>query len=54
MDINEILRGVDCDCAKGRHECDIEHVYIENGAIARLSELCATYENILLVADENT
>ena len=54
MDINSILRGVDCSCAKGRHECDIEHVYIEKGAIARLSELCASYENILLVADENT
>ncbi len=54
MDINEILRGVDCSCEKGRHECDIEHVYIEKGAISRLTELCEKYENILLVADENT
>ena len=53
MDVNEILRGVDCACGK-RHECDIEHVYIERGAIARLSELCEKYERILLVADENT
>lgn len=54
MDINEILRGVDCTCAKGRHECDIEHVYIEKGAISRLAELCVAYRSILVVADENT
>ena len=53
MDINEILRGVDCACGK-RHECDIEHVYIENGAISKLKELCEKYEKILIVADENT
>ena len=53
MDINEILCGVDCPCGR-RHECDIEHVYIEKGAIARLSALCERYKNILLVADENT
>ena len=53
MDINEILRGVDCSCGR-RHECDIEHVYIERGAIARLSELCAGYGRVLIVADENT
>ena len=53
MDINEILRGVDCACGK-HHECDIERVYIENGAISRLSELCKNYQKILLVADENT
>ena len=53
MDINEILRGVDCVCGK-HHECDIERVYIENGAISRLTELCGNYQKILLVADENT
>ena len=53
MDINGILRGVDCSCGK-RHECDIEAVYIENGAISRLTELCKNYKKILLVADENT
>ena len=53
MDINAILSGVDCACGK-RHECDIEHVYIEKGAISRLSSLCEKYERILLVADENT
>lgn len=53
MDINEILHGVDCSCGK-HHECDIEHVYIERGAISRLTELCKNYQKILLVADENT
>ena len=53
MNINEILQGVDCSCGR-RHECDIEHVYIEKGAISRLSVLCEKYKNILIVADENT
>ena len=53
MDINSILSGVNCSCGK-MHTCDIEYVYIENGAISRLKELCAKKENILIVADENT
>ena len=53
MNINEILRGVDCTCGR-HHECDIEHVYIEKGAISRLESLCEKYEKILIVADENT
>ncbi len=53
MDINQLLQGIDCSCGK-RHECDIEHVYIERGAVARLTELCEKYEKILVVSDENT
>lgn len=53
MDINRILNGVECTCGK-IHQCDIEYVYIENGAISRLKELCRQKENILIVADENT
>lgn len=53
MDINKILKGLNCSCGR-RHECDIEHVYIENGAIQRLFKLCDTYENILIIADQNT
>ena len=34
--------------------CDIENVYIENGAISRLADLCTAYDSILIVADENT
>lgn len=53
MDINTMLRGVDCACGK-HHSCAIEHVCIERGAIAHLRTLCAPYSRILLVADENT
>lgn len=53
MDINKLLRGVDCRCGK-KHTCDIEYVYIEKGAISRLSDICRKYDNILIVADQNT
>ncbi len=53
MDINTMLRGVDCGCGK-HHACEIEQVYIEKNAIARMKEICEAYRKILLVADENT
>lgn len=53
MNINDILNGVKCGCGR-EHTCSIECVYIENGAIKRLAELCCDYDNILLVADDNT
>ena len=53
MDINKMLKGVDCTCGK-HHSCDIEYVYIESGAISHLGELCKDYKSIMLVADENT
>ncbi len=53
MDINELLKGMDCSCGK-HHSCDIEKVYIEKGAIRYLTELCDSYEKFLIVADENT
>lgn len=53
MDINKLLKGVNCSCGK-RHTCDIEYVYIEHGAVNRLEALCKKYNNILIVADENT
>ena len=53
MDINKLLKGFDCTCGK-HHTCDIDYVYIENGAISRLTEICKDYNNILIVADENT
>lgn len=53
MDINRILNGVKCDCGK-EHKCSIEKVYIESGAIKRLTSLCSDYNNILIVADGNT
>ncbi|MBQ8598633.1 MAG: sn-glycerol-1-phosphate dehydrogenase [Oscillospiraceae bacterium] len=53
MDINELLKGIDCSCGK-HHSCDIQSVYIETDAILWLKELCAEFSRILLVADENT
>lgn len=53
MDINELLRGVDCSCGKF-HTCDIKYVYIEPNATERLRDICAEYKNVLIVADENT
>ena len=53
MDINKLLCAKDCSCGK-THHCNIEYVYIERGAISRLTALCAQNENILIVADENT
>ena len=53
MDINEMLKGVECACGK-THTCPIEYIYVESGAISHLVGLCKDYGNILLVADENT
>ncbi len=53
MDINKLLNGINCQCGKF-HTCDIDYVYIEKGAISKLKEICSDYENILVVADENT
>ena len=46
MDINELLRGVDCPCGKF-HTCDIKYVYIEPNATERLRDICAEYKNVL-------
>lgn len=53
MDINQLLKGVDCSCGR-HHSCDIRYVYVERNAMARLEEICGDYGRILLVADENT
>lgn len=53
MDINDILKGVQCSCGK-HHTCPIEKIYVEKGAISHLSDLCEQYNKILIVADENT
>ncbi|MBR7133692.1 MAG: sn-glycerol-1-phosphate dehydrogenase [Clostridia bacterium] len=53
MDINKLLKGVDCKCGK-KHTCSIDYVYIEKNAIDRLKEICRENNNILLVADQNT
>ena len=53
MNIQELLKGVDCACGK-HHACDIGYVAIERGAIDHLKKLCEGKQNVLLVADENT
>ena len=53
MDINKLLSGVDCACGN-MHRCDIKYVFVERDAMKHLTEMCDGYENILIVADENT
>lgn len=53
MNITDLLKGRDCACGKS-HTCNINHVLIEEGAINKIYSLASRYENILLVADENT
>ena len=54
MNINEILKGRKCNACGKEHKCPIENVYIESDATKHLSHLTENYENILIVADENT
>ncbi len=53
MNIQELLKGIDCSCGK-HHACDIGYVSIERGAIDHLKKLCEGKQNVLVVADENT
>ena len=53
MEINELLKGVDCACGR-HHSCPIQHVLIGSGVITGLKDITKQYDSILLVADENT
>ena len=54
MQLENLLKGkTDCACGKP-HLCPIDTVIIEKGVCKRLPALTAEYQNILLVADENT
>ena len=53
MQINELLKGVNCSCGR-HHSCAIDYVAVEAGAISHLRELAKDYGTVLLVADENT
>ena len=53
MTINEMLQGIDCSCGR-HHSCDIGYVFVENDAVSHLAQICADYQKILIVADENT
>ena len=54
MDIRELLNvNRTCKCGKV-HSCDIKDVIVEKGALSQLTNLAQNYNNILLVADQNT
>lgn len=53
MEIQELLRGLDCSCGR-HHSCNIKFVAIEKGAISFLADITKQYASVLLVADENT
>lgn len=53
-DIKELVKGIhNCKCGKD-HSCPTEAVEIGSGVLAKIVDLCVGYENILLVADQNT
>lgn len=47
------IKTIKCSCGK-THECPIRHVIIRKGAMRELAAITGNYQNILLVADENT
>ncbi len=53
MDIQELLKGRVCECGH-THTCDIDTVIIEQGAVNKVSDLADGYNNICIVADNNT
>lgn len=50
---NQILKIANCSCGQ-THFCDIEGVFIYDGATNNLDSLLKQYRNVLLVADQNT
>lgn len=53
-DMKELVKGIpNCPCGK-EHTCPTETVEIGSGVLPKIVELCAGYEKILLVADQNT
>ena len=54
MDIKEMTKGIhDCPCGKD-HSCPIDYVEIGVGVLPKIAEICAAYDRIVLVADQNT
>jgi hypothetical protein len=47
MNINELLGGVKCQACGKTHNCDIESIFVESGAISHLGKLCEKYEKIM-------
>ncbi len=53
MNFEQLLKDFDCKCGK-THGCAIEHVIVEEGAIAKIGGLVEKYNNIVLISDCNT
>ena len=43
MDINELLKGLECSCGK-KHECAIKYVFAENNAVSHLKDICKEFK----------
>ena len=53
MKIDELLKGRECSCGKS-HNCNIDNIVIESGAINKIYDFTTGYKNIILAADKNT
>ena len=54
MELSELIKGRDvCDCGRS-HNCPIDYLVIEEGALKKLPELVAAYSSIVIAADTNT
>ena len=53
MNFDAWLQPHKCSCGK-IHNCPVEHIIVEPGAIQKLHSLVGSYRHILLVADTNT
>ena len=53
MDFQKLLADQTCSCGK-THTCKIKHVIIEPNVLAKYDALVADYNNVLLIADQNT
>ena len=54
MNVETLLLGkLDCECQKA-HLCPIKEVYIGKGVVGSIAKTASGYNNVLLIADENT
>ena len=53
MKVNDLLKGINCNCGK-YHTCNIKEVNIGKNAIESLTTICKNFKTPLIVADENT
>jgi len=54
MNVSDVInRTIKCSCG-AEHRCDIEDLYIGQGALSHLSDVIKKYNNIMLISDKNT